>query len=105
MAVGVVTSAAGLQEQTRDCCHVRLCCRLLQESDWDLMMARRKEAMARARRKKKRDGDLTAHDDFIMSLIQQMREAAEEDKQLNVARKAATKKIQLLPTLVAHLKR
>ena len=74
-------------------------------SDWDIMMERRKEAMARARRRRKRDGDLTCHDEHVMALIHQMKEAAEEDRQLNLARKAATKKIQLLPTVMAHLKK
>ena len=68
-------------------------------------MERRKEAMARARKKRRRDGDLTVNDDHIMALIQQMRVAAEEDRELNLARKAATKKIQLLPVLIAHLKK
>lgn len=74
-------------------------------TDWDLMMDRRKAAMARARRRRKRDGDLTVNDDHIMALIQQMRGAAEEDRQLNLTRKAATKKIQLLPTVMGHLKK
>ena len=74
-------------------------------TDWDLMMARRKEAMARARRKRKRDGDLTVNDDHVMALIQQMREAAQEDRKLNIARKAATKKIQMLPVVMGHLKK
>lgn len=74
-------------------------------SDWDLMMQRRKNAMDRARRRRRRDGDLTVHDDTIMDLIQKMREAAEQDRQLNIARKAATKKIQFLPTIMAYLKK
>lgn len=74
-------------------------------SDWDSMMERRKAAMARARRKRRRDGDLTVNDDHIMTLIQQMRDAAQQDRQLNLARKAATKKIQLLVTVVTHLKK
>lgn len=68
-------------------------------------MERRKEAMARARRRRKRDGDLTCNDEPVMALIHQMRDATEEDRQLNLARKAAIKKIQLLPTVMAHLKK
>ena len=68
-------------------------------------MQRRKDAMARSRRKKKRDGDLTVNDDHIMALIQKMRRATSEDRQLNLAHKAATKKIQLLPTVMGHLKK
>ena len=74
-------------------------------SDWDIMMERRKAAMARARRRRRRDGDLTVNDDHIMALIQQMKDAAVQDRQLNLSRKAATKKIQLLSTVVAHLKK
>ena len=74
-------------------------------SDWDIMMERRKDAMARSRRRRKREGDLTVNDDHSMAVIQQMRGAAQQDRQLNLARKAATKKIQLLPTVMAHLKK
>ena len=74
-------------------------------SDWDRMMERRKEAMARARRRRNKDGHSTVNDDHIMALIHQMKEAAEEDRQLNLARKAATKKIRLLPTVMGHLKK
>ena len=74
-------------------------------SDWDIMMERRRAAMDRARRRRRRDGDLTCNDEPVMALIHQMREAAEEDRQLNLARKAATKKIQMLPRVVACLKK
>lgn len=74
-------------------------------TDWDVMMARRKEAMARSRRKKRRDGDLTVNDDHIEAMIKRMRAAAQEDRTLNIARKAATKKIQLLPTVMGYLKK
>ena len=41
-------------------------------------MARRKEAMARARRRRKRrDGDLTINDDHIVAMIREMKQAAE----------------------------
>ena len=69
------------------------------------MMARRKEAMARTRRRRRKDIDITASDDYIMNLISKMRLAAEQDRQLNLARKPATKKLQLLPTLLASLKK
>ena len=74
-------------------------------SDWDLMMQRRKEAMARARKRKRKDIDINASDDFIMNLIGGMKVAAQEDKQLNLAGKAATKKLQMLPTVMSHLKK
>ena len=74
-------------------------------SDWDMMMQRRKSAMDRSRRRRRRDGDITVHDDTIMDIIQKMREAAELDRQLNIGRKAATKKIQFLPTIMVYLKK
>lgn len=74
-------------------------------SDWDLMMQRRKEAMARARKRRRKDIDINASDDFIMNLIGGMKMAAQEDKQLNLAGKAATKKLQMLPTIMSHLKK
>lgn len=74
-------------------------------SDWDIMMQRRKDAMARARRRRRKDVDITANDDHIMAMIQQMKEAAEEDRHLNMDRKAATKKLQMLPTVITHLKK
>lgn len=73
-------------------------------SDWDLMMQRRKEAMARARRRRK-NYDVTLHDDEIMAMIQEMKHAAEEDRRLNMARRPATKKLQMLPTVISHLKK
>ncbi len=74
-------------------------------SDWDLMMQRRKAAMDRARRKRRVDGDETIHDDMATALIQKMKEVAEQDRHLNMARKAATKKIQLLPTVMGYMKK
>lgn len=74
-------------------------------SDWDVMMQRRKDAMARARKRRHRDIDITANDDHIMAMIGQMKAAAEEDRHLNMERKAATKKLQMLPTVITHLKK
>lgn len=75
-------------------------------SDWDIMMQKRKDAMARARKRKRRDGfeDL-GNDEHIVAMIGQMKMAAEEDRHLNMERKAATKKLQMLPTVVTHLKK
>ena len=69
------------------------------------MMQRRKDAMARARKRKQKNSDFTGHDDHIMAMIREMRAATEEDRQLNLARKAATKKLQMLPTVLTHLKK
>jgi transcription factor SPN1 len=69
------------------------------------MMQRRKEAMARARRRRRRDIDITAVDDHIMAMIREMRQAAEEDRQLNQARQPALKKLKMLPTVMVNLKK
>ena len=74
-------------------------------SDWDLMMQKRKAAMARARKRRRKDIDINASDEFVEQLIRGMKIAAEEDKQLNLAGKAATKKLQMLPTIMQHLKK
>ncbi|KAL5476040.1 hypothetical protein EMCRGX_G025942 [Ephydatia muelleri] len=74
-------------------------------SDFDLMMQKRKEAMSRARRRHKKDVYITANDDHIAAMLRQMKQAAEEDRKLNLERKAATKKLQLLPVVTSHLKK
>lgn len=74
-------------------------------SDWDVMMERRKEAMARARRRRRKDIDIHASNEYSMDLISGMEMAAQEDKQLNLAGKAATKKLQMLPTVISNLKK
>ena len=43
----------------------------------------RKEAMARARKRRRKDININASDDFIMNLIGGMKMVAREDKQLN----------------------
>ena len=53
-------------------------------SDWDVMMQRRREAMARARKRRKRDIDITAVDDHIMAMIRGMRHSVEV-KEVGVA--------------------
>ncbi len=68
-------------------------------------MQRRKDAMARARKKRRRNYDVTLHDDEIMAMIHQMKQAALEDRRLNLEQRPATKKLQMLPTVVAHLKK
>lgn len=72
--------------------------------DFDIMMAKRKEQNARNR--KRRNTDLiNDSDDFIAHLITQMRQAAEEDFELNKERKAATRKMKLLPSVQAYLRK
>lgn len=74
-------------------------------SDFDLMMQRRKEAMARARRRRRKDIDISSVDDHIHAMIQQMNQAAEEDRRLNLQKKPAIKKISMLPTIISQLKK
>ena len=74
--------------------------------------------MQRARRRKRKDYDVTTNDDEIMVVIDKMRQAAnvrtlvillainscvQEDKQLNLDQKAATKKLKLLPIVLAQM--
>ena len=74
-------------------------------SDWDVMMDRRKEAMARARRRRRKDFDIHASNEYCIDLIGGMEMAAQEDKQLNLAGKAATKKLQMLQSVITNLKK
>lgn len=72
--------------------------------DFDIMMAKRKEQNARNR--KRRNTDLiNDSDDFIAHLLSQMKQAAEEDFELNRDRKAATRKMKLLPSVQAYLRK
>lgn len=71
-------------------------------SDFDIMMAKKKEE--KSRRRKRNDIDLiNDNDDQIAQLLQQMRQAAEHDRQLNVEGKPATKKIAMLKHAMSQL--
>lgn len=73
-------------------------------SDFDLMMAKKKEENSRRRRRK--DVDIISDtDDIIAEIIKEMKAAAEEDKELNLSKRAATKKLKFLPTVVSQLKK
>ncbi|EEC13386.1 conserved hypothetical protein, partial [Ixodes scapularis] len=73
-------------------------------SDFDLMMAKKKEESSRRRRRK--DVDIISDtDDIIAEIIKEMKAAAEEDKELNLTKRAATKKLKFLPTVVSQLKK
>ncbi|EFX80798.1 hypothetical protein DAPPUDRAFT_196656 [Daphnia pulex] len=72
-------------------------------SDFDLMMARKKDEK---RKRKRKDVDIiNDNDDLIAHMIQQMKAASEEDREFNKNRKPATKKISLLPTVIAQLRK
>uniref|UniRef100_A0A023GNY1 TFIIS N-terminal domain-containing protein n=1 Tax=Amblyomma triste TaxID=251400 RepID=A0A023GNY1_AMBTT len=73
-------------------------------SDFDIMMAKKKEE--NSRRRKRKDVDIISDtDDIIVEIIKEMKAAAEEDKELNQAKRAATKKLKLLPVVVPQLKK
>ena len=69
------------------------------------MMEKRRAQQRRSRKRKRDINDLTADDDIVEELIGKMRHAAEEDRKLNLAQKAATKKLALLPVIVESLKK
>jgi len=72
-------------------------------SDFDMMMERKR---AEKRRRRKKDIDLiNDNDDAIAKMIADMRLAAREDRDLNGVRQPATKKISMLPVVMAQLKK
>ena len=73
--------------------------------DFDLMLEKKKEKARRNRKRRTNDIQLTAHDDVTISLTEKMKSAAEEDRKLNLAQKAATKKLSLLPLVSSSLKK
>jgi transcription factor SPN1 len=74
-------------------------------SDFDLMLQRKKEEQGKRRRKRKNVDIINDSDDLIMELIQSMKEAAEEDRELNQRKQPAIKKLKLLPKVNAQLKK
>ncbi|OQR73731.1 protein IWS1-like [Tropilaelaps mercedesae] len=73
-------------------------------SDFDLMMARKKAE--RTGRKKRRDVDIINDtDDMIVEFLREMKLKAEEDRELNKKKQAATKKLMYLNFVLPHLKK
>uniref|UniRef100_A0A1B0FM02 TFIIS N-terminal domain-containing protein n=1 Tax=Glossina morsitans morsitans TaxID=37546 RepID=A0A1B0FM02_GLOMM len=71
-------------------------------SDFDAMLLRKKEE--KRIRRRKRDIDLiNDNDDLIDQLIMNMKNASDEDRQLNVEGKPATKKISMLKQVMSQL--
>lgn len=71
-------------------------------SDFDLMLAKKREE--KKTRRKRRDIDIiNDNDDIIDQLIQNMRMAAEEDRDLNQQNRPATKKISMLKQVMSQL--
>lgn len=72
------------------------------QSDFELMLMRKKDE--KSKRRKRRDIDIiNDNDDIIDQLIQNMRQAAEEDRELNQYNKPATKKISMLKQVMSQL--
>ncbi|KAF7490057.1 Protein IWS1 -like protein [Sarcoptes scabiei] len=72
--------------------------------DFDLMLQRRKEMNSRKRKRKNTDL-INDSDDLIAELIQDMKQAAEEDFELNRNRMTAIKKLKMLPLVESQLKK
>lgn len=73
-------------------------------SDFDRMLARKKEGQFR-RRKRKDIGIINDNDDIIAQLLSDMKDAAEEDRKLNQQNKPATNKIAMLSKVLSQLKK
>ncbi|XP_014208270.1 IWS1-like protein [Copidosoma floridanum] len=73
-------------------------------SDFDRMLARKKEE--RSRRRKRKDIDIiNDNDDIIARLLSDMKSAYEEDRNLNELNKPAKNKIAMLPKVLSQLKK
>lgn len=73
-------------------------------SDFDLMLARKKAE--RTGRKKRKDVDIINDtDDMIAEFLKEMKLKAEEDRELNKKKQAATKKLMYLSFVLPHLKK
>lgn len=71
-------------------------------SDFEAMLARKRDE--KTKRRKRRDIDIiNDNDDIIDQLIQNMRQAAEEDRELNLKNAPATKKIAMLTKVMSQL--
>ncbi|XP_011311651.1 IWS1-like protein [Fopius arisanus] len=73
-------------------------------SDFDRMLARKKEEQTR-RRKRKDIDIINDNDDIIAQLLTDMRNASDEDRKLNQQSKPATNKIAMLPKVLSQLKK
>lgn len=72
------------------------------QSDFDEILARCREGKGRRRKR----GDISLindNDDLIAQLLTNMRNAAEEDRDLNLEGKPATKKITMLKSVMSQL--
>lgn len=65
-------------------------------NDFDKMMAKKKEEGGKHRRRKNNVDIINDNEELIAIIVRKMREAADEDRQLNAKRQPATKKIAML---------
>lgn len=73
------------------------------QSDFDEILARCREGKATRRRKRGDISLINDNDDLIDQLLQNMRQAAEEDRELNMENRPATKKISMLKSVMSQL--
>lgn len=73
-------------------------------SDFDRMLARKKDEQSR-RRKRKDIDIINDNDDIIAQLLADMKCAYEEDRKLNELNKPAKNKIAMLPKVLSQLKK
>ncbi|KAF6772173.1 hypothetical protein AHF37_08095 [Paragonimus kellicotti] len=74
-------------------------------SDFDKIMARKREELSRKRRRNRDIEFLNDSDDMILAMISKMREAADTDRQLLAANKPATKKLKMISEVASLLRR
>ncbi|KAH9424543.1 protein IWS1 homolog [Dermatophagoides pteronyssinus] len=72
--------------------------------DFDIMLQKRKEMNSRRRRRKNID-IINDSDDIIAELIHDMRQAADEDFELNRNRQTATRKLKMMSLVETQLKK
>lgn len=71
-------------------------------SDFEVMLARKRDE--RRGRRRRRDIDIiNDNDDLIAQLLQSMRQAADEDRELNRKNQPAVKKVSMLKTAMSQL--
>lgn len=74
-------------------------------SDFDLMLMKKKEEMGKRRRKRKDVDIINDNDDLIADLINRMKQAAQDDRECNMKKLPATRKIKMLPEVMSQLKK
>ncbi|KAI2801869.1 hypothetical protein RDWZM_000673 [Blomia tropicalis] len=73
--------------------------------DFDIMLQRRKEMNSKRRGRRKNVDIINDSDDIIAELIHEMRQAADDDFDLNRNQKVATRKLKMLPLVQVQLKK